>query len=122
MLLPLYLLSLLGIFPQATPMLTSARYILLLMSVFALVGCGPGSTPVPVNEGPAPAESIRTNLQYIIDSGTVGSEMLTIQDDINKIKETDPAKAEELQKQYDQLDKARGSQARSIAKKMQATL
>lgn len=102
-------------------MQSSAHYVLLFMFVFGLVGCGPGSTPVPVSETP-PAELIRKDLQYIVDSGTVGSEMLTIQENINKIKENDPAKAEELQKQYDRLDKARGSQARSIAKKMQATL
>ncbi|PQO26183.1 hypothetical protein C5Y96_22345 [Blastopirellula marina] len=89
--------------------------------VSAVLGCGPGSTPVPENTTP-PAELIRKDLQYIVDSGQVGSEMMTIQSNITRIGEEDPDKAAKLQEDYNQLEKARGNQARSIAKKMMEKL
>lgn len=89
--------------------------------VSAFVGCGPGSTPVPENTTP-PSELIRKDLQYIVDSGQVGSEMMTIQENITRISEEDPDKAAQLQKDYDQLEKAGRGQARSIAKKMMEKL
>lgn len=93
------------------------RITLFALGVSAVLGCGPGSTPVPESTTP-PSELIRTDLQYIVESGQVGSEMMTIQENITRIGEEDPDKAALLQKDYDQLEKARGSQARSIAKKM----
>ncbi|QDV70408.1 hypothetical protein Poly24_41300 [Rosistilla carotiformis] len=85
------------------------------------LGCGPGSTPVPASTTP-PEESIRADLQYIIDSGTVGSELLTIQQNIEVIKETDPEKAAKLEAECKQLEEAPKSKVLSIAKGMQELL
>jgi len=102
-------------------MLALSRIVFLCLFVLTILGCSPGSTPVPENTTP-PAELIRKDLQYIVDSGQVGSEMITIQKNIDEIKEEDAAKGAQLQESYDQLENARGNQARSIAKKMMEDL
>ncbi|MEW4562568.1 hypothetical protein AB1K70_08580 [Bremerella sp. JC770] len=101
-----------------SPLLRIALFGLLFSSV---IGCGPGSTPVPENTTP-PSERIRKDLQYIVDSGQVGSEMLTIQENITLISEENPDQGAQLQQDFDQLEKARGGQARAIAKKMMEKL
>ncbi|MEW4454015.1 hypothetical protein AB1L30_15180 [Bremerella sp. JC817] len=95
----------------------ATRSLILVALLFAVVGCGPGSTPVPVETTP-PSELIKKDLQYLIETGMVGSEMMSIQKNIDLIKESDPEKGAELQQDYDKLDKASSGQARGIAKKM----
>ncbi|MBA2115987.1 hypothetical protein [Bremerella alba] len=97
------------------------RVIILSALGVGCLGCGPGSTPVPPNPTP-PAELIKTDLSYIVETGQVGSEMDTIRANIEKINEEDPTKGVELQEDFNQLEKARGNQARSIAKKMMEKL
>ncbi len=93
------------------------RVFVLLFFVGLFLGCGPGSTPVPEQTTP-PTDLIRRDLQHIVDSGIVGSEMLTIEENINTLAETEPDKAAELKTELESLKGARGAQATQQAKKM----
>jgi hypothetical protein len=68
----------------------------------ALIGCGgPGSVPVEQPDT-GPAEAIKRDLQSTIDNGSLGSEMSSIEQNLEKL---DPAKAAELRKDLAELQK-----------------
>lgn len=98
-------------------MISLVRCALLMLLTGLVLGCGPGSTAVPP-PATTPADEIRTNLQYIVDSGTKGSEMMTIQQNIEKLAETEPDQADKLRAEFQKLEAARGPQAPAQAKKM----
>lgn len=90
--------------------------IALVAAMAIVLGCGPGGTPVPENTIPV-TELIKNDLKSIASSNQLGSEMVTIDENINKLAETEPDKAAELRKDYEKLQKSGGSPA-SQAKKM----
>lgn len=98
-------------------MVSLFRSAVLMLLIGLIVGCGPGSTPVPAPTTPLP-ERIKTDLQYIVNSGTKGSEMDTIERNIETLAETEPEKAAQLQTEFEKLKAARGPQAPAQAKKM----
>lgn len=100
-------------------MATSIRIAALLL-VGLVLGCQPAGTPVPQNVIPIP-ELIRQDLETIVQTNQVGSEMVTIDENITKLAETEPEKAEALRKEYDKLKSPGGSPA-AKAKKMMSKL
>ncbi|MHC2067081.1 hypothetical protein ACYFX5_06400 [Bremerella sp. T1] len=84
----------------------------------AVVGCGAGSTPVPPDTRPV-TELIRQDLEGILSSNQLGSEMVSIENRITKLAETEPEKAEELRAEYEKLQKSASSPARQAKKMME---
>lgn len=89
----------------------------ILFVVALVIGCGDGTTEVPVTET-SNTDSIRRNLQSIADTGQKGSEMVAIEQDIQSLTETDPEKAAELSTEFEKLKAASGTQAKTQAQKM----
>lgn len=88
-----------------------------LLVVAGLVGCGSSDSsekPAP----PSPIEAIRRDLDYIVHNRMVGSEVINIQENIERLKATEPDKAAQLQTEFQKLDAAQGARAAAIAKKM----
>jgi hypothetical protein len=80
----------------------------LLAASVLVVGCSGGTGPGPQKVTPPqvqPADAIRSALQSVAQSGQLGSEGLTIQENIEKLRATDSAKAEALAKDYQELEK-----------------
>jgi hypothetical protein len=69
--------------------------VITLLGIVAVLGCGSKDervTPPTVSA----KESVKKALEGLVASGKGGSEIMTIQTEIRKLKETDPALAEEL--------------------------
>ena len=77
------------------------RAFVLLLVGLGLAGCGGGDKPVNVT--PAPALSAQPPLESIATSGQMGSEVDLIRDSFEKMKATEPQKAEELLKDLETL-------------------
>jgi len=88
-----------------------------LMVIALVIGCGDGTTEVPVTET-SHTDSIRRNLQSVADTGQKGSEMVAIEQDLQALAETDPEKASELSTEFEKLKGASGTQAKTQAQKM----
>lgn len=87
-----------------------------------LVGCGgPSSTPVPP-PAISTVDLIRNDLKMIADSGQVGSEISSIQDNLNKYRDENPAVASELLTELETLQGLSGAPAKSKANEMIAKL
>lgn len=99
--------------------------LMMLLLLFGLaplsLGCstGPDDTPVDV-QAPSPVEDMKSVLQGIIDSGEPpGSGAYALQQDVEKIKATDPDKAAKLQPLVDEMMSINDSgKAKSKAKEM----
>lgn len=76
-----------------------------LLTLSIIVGCGPGQTAVEVPQTGV-KDLIKQQLQSPANSGTLGSEMMAIEQDLQKLSAEDPAKATELQKDMEELKKA----------------
>jgi hypothetical protein len=95
------------------------RLTLVLCGILLVAGCSnnPGSTPVDAPDLPQ-AELIKNDLQMVAESGQLGSEMGSIQQNLEAMKEADPAKAAELLKDLEELQSLSGDAAKSKAKAM----
>ena len=92
-----------------------------LLSLTALVGCGGRSTEsVAVEETPAAVE-IRSSLEYLAETGQVDSGVMSIEENIAKLQETDPAKATELSADLEKLKKSANNPA-AVKSQAQAML
>ncbi len=84
--------------------------ILTLVGIVAVTGCfgskGEKVTPPSVT----PKESVKKTLQNIVDTGARGSAIGAMQNDLDKLKATEPALAEELKKEANSLMDTRLSQ------------
>lgn len=80
-----------------------------------LAGCGEEGVPVEVQEKP-PTDEIRAVLQEISETGTVGSAGYTLREELEKLKETDPAKAEQLSQQLTELERLENNEPAVKAK------
>ncbi|RCS41112.1 hypothetical protein DTL42_21270 [Bremerella cremea] len=98
--------------------MASSIRIALLMFAGLIVGCGPGGTPVPENKIPV-TEMIRNDLKSIVSNNQLGSEMVTIDENLKKLAESEPEKAAELRKEYEKLEKASGRPAAQAKKMME---
>lgn len=78
------------------------KYIACLIVGLA-VGCGEEGVPIEVQEKP-PTDEIKTVLLQISEHGTVGSAGYTLRQEIDELKETDPAKAEQLSNELAELE------------------
>ncbi|PQO34546.1 hypothetical protein DTL21_13600 [Bremerella cremea] len=96
-------------------MASSIRIACLLLAGF-VIGCGQGGTPVPENTIPV-TEMIRNDLKSIVSNNQLGSEMVTLDENLKKLAETEPEKAAELRKEYEKLEKS-GGRPSGQAKKM----
>lgn len=87
----------------------------------ALLGCGEDTVEV---EPPPPNTAAKTQLEHMAETGEpMGSGGMEIQMAIEKIKETDPAKADKLQGQFDSLVSERNpGKIKATAKEMAAEL
>jgi len=91
----------------------------LVFAISLVLGCGESSTEVPVDPpGLTVRDLIKQDLQMIIDNGQLGSEMMSIENNLEKLKAENSGKAEELQKDLDELEKASGAKVKSIAQQM----
>lgn len=88
---------------------------------FAAIGCGDESVPV---EPPQTSSTVKVILEDAAETGQpIGSGGGEIQMEIDRIKETDPAKADKLQKQFDDLVSTQNpAQVKAKAKTMLAEL
>lgn len=73
------------------------------LALVTVIGCGPGDTSVEVQAPPA-VEEIRLVLNEVVTSGNpLGSNGYTLEYNIEQLREADPAKADKLQKAYEEL-------------------
>lgn len=94
---------------------------LIMLLVVAAVGCQEGSKEVE-DPGLSRKDLIKQDLQIVVDNEQMGSEMMSIKNNLESLKETDPALAEELLKDLEELQGESGSSAASKAKDMIAKL
>ena len=78
------------------------RLLLLPVLVVIVLGCSPGSVSVEQPDD-SPAEAVKRELETAAESGVLGSEMISIQENLEKMRGTDPAKADELLADLEQL-------------------
>lgn len=81
------------------------------------IGCGPSSTPVEAPETTT-IDLIRKDLQPAAETGQLGSEMMSIQGNLDKLADEDPAKAAELREDLEELQGLSGSRAKAKANQM----
>ena len=97
------------------------RYCMVLSTVLlTAVSAGCGGEGVETVEAPSPTANAKATLEGLAESGQpLGSGGQVIQDAINAIRETDAAKADDLQKDYDKLITLRNpAQIKATAKSM----
>lgn len=83
-----------------------------------VIGCGEGATEVPVDTGISVSQLIKRDLEMVAQNGQMGSEMMSIENNLEKLKVEDPAKAEAFRKDLDELAKLSGARAKSKAEAM----
>ncbi len=91
--------------------------VLMLLVAVCLVGCGPAETTQKVGPPDAQAE-IKMALQSVADSGEIDSGLMMVGEQLESLKATDAAKAEELQKDLDELQGLSGDAAKKKAAEM----
>ena len=75
---------------------------LLLAALVATVGCGGGPAPESASP-PSDAEHVRTMLESMVESGIAGSGVMDLQGRIGAMQDSDPEKANALQKGAEEL-------------------
>src|SRR5262245_40379802 len=85
-------------FGKSSPWMSGA--LLAVIMLIGQIGCGDGSVPVT----PAPVETAKSFLKKAAESGNpIGSGGGIVMQEIEKIRATDPAKADALKKDLDEL-------------------
>jgi len=80
----------------------------MLLTLGLFVGCSGRSAPIPVTPPQqTSAAAAKAALKEIADSGQVGSQLMTVRENVEKLKGSDPAKADALLKEVDELGAAR---------------
>ncbi len=90
---------------------------LLLLSVVAVIGCAE-SGPTPTQNAMPASDQAKSALQSVADTGQVDSGLVIVRDQLESMKATDSAKAEELLKDLDELEKLSGDAAKKKATEM----
>lgn len=78
-----------------------ARFFLVL-GLVALLGCGPQETTQRVEE-PSGQDQVKSALENVAESGQIDSGLMIVRDELEAMKATDAAKAEELLSDLDAL-------------------
>ena len=91
--------------------------VLTLLFVVCLVGCGPSETTKKVTP-PDAQTNIKSALQNVVDTGQIDSGLMLVEEGLVEMKATDAAKAEELQKDLEELQGLSGDAAKTKAKEM----
>lgn len=73
------------------------------------LGCGRSGQSVKTPTT-SPAEMAKAALKEVADTGVMGSGMLTVRENLEKIQSSDPAKGAALMKDFQALEKARTPQ------------
>jgi hypothetical protein len=93
-------------------------YFAAVVALVCTIGCGgPSGTPVET-QTISVAELIRNDLKMTAQNGQLGSEMSSIQDNLVKYREENPAAAAELQSDLEKLQGLSGAQATAKANEM----
>lgn len=90
--------------------------ILFVLGVVAIVGCG-GTSSIPVKDQAAP-DQVKMALQTVADTGEIDSGIMVVQEQLEVMKATDAAKADELLKDLEELQKLSGDAAKTKATEM----
>lgn len=97
------------------------RFAVLLLTVSLLAGCDKRPAAIPVTPPKtAPAEEAKAGLKHAAETGQIGSELMMIRENLEKLKSTDAAKGEALLKDLDDLSKA--SQPDAVKAKAKAMI
>lgn len=87
----------------------------LVLAVVLLAGCGSGSVPVTP---PAPPQA-KAMLLEVAAQGQINSGIMAIREDLERMKATDPTKAQTLLRDLDQLERMNSpQQIKAKAKEM----
>lgn len=89
----------------------------IMVLVVAAVGCQEQSNEVE-DPGLSRKELIKQDLQIVVENQQMGSEMMSIKNNLESLKSTDSALAEELLTDLEELEGKSGSAAASQAKSM----
>jgi hypothetical protein len=86
----------------------------------AAVGCGAVTDDDPVDvTPPSTTEKLKASLNDVAQTGQMGSGMMTIEQEIEKLRATDAAKADALKADYEQLKTMNNpAQAKAKAQEM----
>ncbi len=76
--------------------------LIVVLGVVAVVGCQDGTTSKSV-EPPSATDQIKPTLETVAESGVLDSGIMTVEEGLQEMKATDPAKAEELLKDLEEL-------------------
>jgi hypothetical protein len=87
-------------------------------AVVCILGCGGPSGTRVEPQSISVAELIRNDLRMAAENGQLGSEMSSIQDNLVKYRDENPAAAAELQGDLEKLQGLRGAQASAKANEM----
>lgn len=77
------------------------RRLIIVFGMAFVLGCGPTETTQTVTP---PQNPIKPTLESIADTGVVDSGTVLVREELEKMKSTDSAKAEDLLKDLDQLE------------------
>ncbi|QDU62462.1 hypothetical protein Pan216_33290 [Planctomycetes bacterium Pan216] len=92
---------------------------ILMAGVFLVIGCGGGEQAAPVAESSTTKENIKAYLEDLSTHGQLNSGMELVKADLEKLKETEPEKADELLADYQRLSKLKSPSAiKKTAKEM----
>lgn len=75
-----------------------------------VIGCGPGSTEIQVQQVPT-TEILKVYLKNSSETGQLGSEMQNIDEEITKLIAEDPAKGNALKADFEAVKKANNETA-----------
>ena len=91
----------------------------LLLLGLLVIGCGPGTAPEPVPPSGGQALNLaKTTLQSYINGEQRGSEVESYEWMVENVRQSDPAKADILQKGFDELKRCSNSSLKSAAQKI----
>lgn len=92
--------------------------VLCACAVCVLLGCGGAGSAPPPAASQAPSSAAKPYLEDLAQSGEVGSNVQSIREALEDLKATDPAKAEKLLSDLDELMKLPPDQVKVKAKAM----
>jgi len=103
--------------------MSAIRFLLVLTLVLAplaILGCDSATTSTPSTpvEEPGATSQITSGLQGVAETGEIDSGVMMVREQLEELKQTDAAKAEELLKDLDELESLSGEAAKTKAKEM----
>lgn len=81
-----------------------------LVALTFCLGCGPSTQSTSV-EPPKPTDQIKSSLEYYAESGELDSGIIILDEEVAKLKESDPTLGAELEKDLAALKSSSGKSA-----------